>query len=259
MINLIGVAGLVVFIYMVIFYLVAQAVKNNSIVDIGWGPGFLILTFSLLLYSGSDNIFSYILLVLVSSWAIRLSLHIYLRNRKKPEDFRYANWRKAWGKKQPWIAFYKIFMLQGAAMVVIALPLISFFGTETEGFEWNRYAGSALFLFGLIFESVGDYQLMIFKKKPENKGKIIRTGLWKFTRHPNYFGEAVVWWGIWLICLDNNIFAYLSILSPLTVTFLLRFGSGVPMLEEKYKNHRDFQEYAKRTPVFVPFIGRKRY
>jgi steroid 5-alpha reductase family enzyme len=256
MITLTGVAALSIFGYMLIFYLVAQAIKNNSIVDIGWGPGFLVLTLTLLFYTGFQNTASYILSGVVGLWAVRLSLHIFFRNHGKPEDFRYANWRREWGKRQPWIAFYKVFMLQGFVMLIVALPIISFFREEKNSYGWIQYAGLGIFLFGFLFESIGDYQLTLFKKNPDNKGKIIQSGLWKYTRHPNYFGEAVLWWGIWLLCFGNGL-EYITLISPLTITLLLRFGSGVPMLEEKYRERKDFQDYAKKTSVFIPFLGKK--
>jgi steroid 5-alpha reductase family enzyme len=256
MFELLGIASLAVFIYMVVIYLVAQSIKDNSIVDIAWGPGFLVLTATLLVYTENYSYQSLLMLAIIAIWALRLSVHIFLRNKGKPEDFRYANWRKEWGKKQAWIAFYKVFMLQGFVMIVISLPVITFFNISNITFSILNYLGILVFLAGFIFETVGDFQLSQFKKKEQNKGRIIESGLWKYTRHPNYFGEAVVWWGIFLIASGSG-FEYLSIISPIVITLLLRYGSGVPMLEEKYKNRSDFREYAAKTPVFVPFIGKK--
>jgi steroid 5-alpha reductase family enzyme len=119
-----------------------------------------------------------------------------------------------------------------------------------------QYAGLGIFMAGFIFEAIGDYQLKRFKARDENKGKIITKGLWRYSRHPNYFGEAVLWWGIFLMCSGSR-FDWIAVISPVTITFLLRFVSGVPMLEEKYRNRPDFIEYAAKTPVFVPFIGRR--
>ncbi|MGC9344980.1 MAG: DUF1295 domain-containing protein [Bacteroidales bacterium] len=256
MLELVGIASLSVFLYMLFFYLLAQIIKNNSIVDIGWGPGFIVLTTTLLLYTGSYNLYYFILSGIILIWGLRLSLHIFLRNKGKPEDFRYANWRKEWGKKQAWIAFYKVFMLQGFVMIVVSLPVILAFYNQNPGLSPLNYFGLILFLTGFLVESIGDYQLTAFKKDTKNKGKIIQSGLWKYTRHPNYFGEAVVWWGIFFVTVGHG-FEYLSIVSPVVITLLLRFGSGVPMLEEKYKDREDFQRYAEKTPVFIPFIGKK--
>lgn len=254
--ELIGIAALSVFLYMLIFYFIGQIKKNNSIVDIAWGPGFIVLSLVLLIYTGFTGLFNLIIFSAVFIWALRLSVHILIRNWGKPEDFRYAEWRKEWGKKEPWIAFYKVYMLQGAAMLVISLPVIISFTSMRENFNIINIVGIGIFLFGFLFETIGDFQLSRFKKKKENKGKIIQSGLWKYTRHPNYFGEAVVWWGIYLISFGQGL-EYITIVGPVTITLLLRYGSGVPMLEEKYKDREDFQKYAEKTPVFVPFVGKK--
>ncbi len=254
--ELTGIAALSVFIYMLIFYLIAQIIKNNSIVDIGWGPGFVVISLVMLIYTGHTGLYNLVVFSATTVWAVRLSIHIMKRNLGKPEDFRYANWREEWGKKEPWIAFYKVFMLQGLVMLIISFPVIVSFTSFRENFSTINYLGLAVFLFGLVFETTGDLQLSEFKKKKENKGKIIESGLWKYTRHPNYFGEAVVWWGIYLLCFGQGL-EYITIISPITITLLLRYVSGVPMLEEKYKDREDFRHYARKTPVFIPFIGKR--
>lgn len=256
MIQLFGIAALSVFIYMLIFYISAQVIKNNSIVDIGWGPGFVLITFSLIFYTGNFSFPNILLLFMVATWAFRLFIHILFRNIEKPEDFRYADWRKSWGKKQAWVAFYKIFMLQGLVMIIISIPIIAFIASNAGKISFLNYTGIFIFLAGFIFEATGDYQLTRFKKKEKNKGKIMMEGLWKYTRHPNYFGEAVLWWGIFLFTVGHGI-VYISIVSPIVITLLLRFGSGVPMLEEKYREREDFKKYAEKTPVFIPLIGKK--
>jgi steroid 5-alpha reductase family enzyme len=254
--ELSGVAALSVFIYMLIFYTAGQIKNDNSIVDIAWGPGFIIVSLTMLFYTGNTGLVNLLILFVVIIWALRLSTHILVRNWGKPEDFRYANWREEWGKKEPWIAFYKVFMLQGLVMLVISLPVIISFSSFKENLSSINYVGLGIFLFGFIFETIGDLQLSQFKKKKENKGKIIQSGLWKYTRHPNYFGEAIVWWGIYLLSFGQG-YEYLTIISPITITLLLRYVSGVPMLEEKYREREDFQSYAKKTSIFVPIIGKK--
>lgn len=254
--ELTGVAALSIFIYMLMFYVAGQIKKDNSIVDIAWGPGFIVVSLALLFYTGNTGLFNLFILLAVFLWALRLSIHILIRNWGKPEDFRYAKWREQWGKKEPWIAFYKVFMLQGLVMLVISFPVVISFSSFRENFNLINYIGLGIFLFGFIFETLGDLQLSQFKKKKENKGKIIQSGLWKYTRHPNYFGEAVVWWGIYFLSFGQG-YEYLTIISPITITLLLRYGSGVPMLEEKYKERKDFQQYAEKTPVFIPIVGKK--
>jgi steroid 5-alpha reductase family enzyme len=213
---------------------------------------------ALVLVFNSEKIYPSILILslMVLLWGMRLSFYIYLRNAGKPEDFRYANWRKEWGPRQPWIAFYKVFMLQGAIMWVVATPVILAFAKHSQYPGPLAFAGLAVFLIGLGFEGSADRQLKRFKSNPENKGKIITTGLWKYSRHPNYFGEAMLWWGIGLYSFAVSGYWYCFI-SPIVISLMLRYVSGVPMLEEKYRDRQDFREYAAKTPVFIPFIGKK--
>ncbi len=248
--------GLVIFFYMISIYLIAQYIKDNSIVDIGWGFGFVVTIIFLFIVTGKKNSMTLILLAMITIWGLRLTVHIYLRNKGKPEDFRYAAWRKSWGKKASWIALYKVFLLQGAIMWVVSLPIILTFYGSSEAPAPTNFIGIGFFIAGFLIESIGDYQLKIFKTHPKNKGKIITSGLWKHTRHPNYFGEALLWWGIAIFSISKGVFL-LALISPVIITLLLRYVSGVPMLEKKYKGIKDFSEYADNTPVFIPFFGKK--
>ncbi len=257
MIQIFSIAAITIFSYMVIVYLIAQYLNDNSIVDTAWGMGFVITT--LVLIFSSETILPPMLIMslLVLLWGIRLSFYIYMRNLGKPEDFRYANWRKEWGKGQPWKAFYKVFMLQGAIMWIVALPIQLVFTGQSGSVGIVGIIGVFVFLFGLLFEGIADKQMKVFKSQPANKGKIITTGLWKYSRHPNYFGEALLWWGIGLFSFSVSGFWY-SFIGPLVITLLLRYVSGVPMLEEKYKDRKDFQVYASKTSIFFPFPCKKR-
>lgn len=256
MIHGIGISALTVFCYMVIFYLAARALHNNSIVDIGWGPGFVAICIVLVFtFNGLSDI-AVILFSLTTLWAFRLAGHVYLRSAGKQEDFRYAKWRREWGKKEPLIAFFRVFMLQGLVMLVVSLPLIISFTGSRGNLQIFSYLGILVFSAGFLIETIADWQLTSFKKKTEHAGKIITHGLWKYSRHPNYLGESLVWWGIWLISTGSG-YWYLSLISPLIITFLLRYVSGVPMLEEKFRSRPGFEEYAQKTPVFIPFIGHR--
>ena len=256
MIQIFLISGITIFIYMIIVYLIAQSVKNNSIVDTAWGMGFAITTLALIFSSEKIYPSMLILSLMILLWGIRLSFYIYMRNLGKPEDFRYANWRTEWGSRQPWIAFYKIFMLQGAIMWIVALPVMMVFSKHTSLPGIAGSVGVFIFLSGLLFEGIADKQMKQFKSYPPNKGKIITTGLWKYSRHPNYFGEALLWWGIGIYSFSVSGYWY-SFISPIVISLLLRYVSGVPMLEEKYKSREDFREYASKTPVFIPLIGKK--
>ena len=256
MIQIIALSAITVFLFMIVMSIIAQIKKDNSIVDIGWGVGFILIALVLMMTSDIIEIKEIILFAMISVWGLRLAFHIYLRSRGRGEDFRYANWRKKWGKNAVVIAFFKVFMLQGLFMLIIASPILVVFNSLDDHLTGINYLGLSIFLFGLLFESTGDYQLLCFKRNPSNKGKIITSGLWKFTRHPNYFGEVVLWWGIGIFTIGSDLYLA-AFISPLILTLLLLFVSGVPMLEKKYTGIKEWENYKEITPAFVPFIGRK--
>jgi steroid 5-alpha reductase family enzyme len=246
----------VVFIYMTIFFIVAQIVKNNSIVDMGWGLGFVVIAAYTLLASGNYNSRSVIVTTLVSVWGLRLFYHILKRNLGKPEDFRYIAMRKAWGKWVIPTAFLRVFMLQGALMLIIAYPIIMNNSTTKGSLGVLEIIGLAIWIVGFIFEAIGDKQLKDFIANKKNKGHIMKEGLWKYTRHPNYFGEATMWWGIFIISLSSQS-GIIGIISPVVITLLLLYVSGVPLLEKHYKDNKEFQAYSKYTSIFIPLIPKK--
>lgn len=195
--------------------------------------------------------------LLVSIWGMRLALHLAKRNIGKGEDFRYVNMRKRWGTDFPRLkAFLNVFVLQGVLLMIVSMPILFVMTGTSNQFYWWNGVGIAFWLLGFAYEVVGDYQLAQFKKNPQNKGKLLTTGLWSTTRHPNYFGEACLWWGIFLVTLNEGRNAW-GIIGPIVITLLLLFVSGVPLLEKKYKERADFKDYADQTALFVPFIGKK--
>lgn len=248
-------AAIMIGFVMFAFFLEAQRIKNNSIVDIAWGLGFIgvVLKF----WAAVSWTFSPQLLItaMICIWGTRLSVYIGGRNKGKPEDFRYQNFRKKWGKHQVLGAFLQVFVLQGFIMWWVLMPIyVIFAGTDTWFSGWKitvQIVGIFLFIVGFLFEAIGDYQMKKFKSSPENKGKIMTSGLWKYTRHPNYFGECVLWWGMALFALpfENG---WLALIAPIIMTYLLTKVSGVPMLEEKYAGNPEFEQYAKNTPAFFP-------
>jgi len=246
----------IVFVYFTIFFIVAQIIKNNSIVDIGWGLGFIIITIFTFIDSKIITERSVIASLFVFIWGSRLFYHILKRNWGKPEDFRYAKWRKEWGKWLLIRGFLQIFMLQGLLMLIIASTIIFINYSHQTGLFWLDFLGAAVWITGFLFESIGDYQLAKFIQNPDNKGEIIKYGLWRYTRHPNYFGEATMWWGIYLIAFSLPK-GFWFIISPLTITILLLYVSGVPMLEKKFADDPKFQEYARETSKFFPWFPKK--
>jgi steroid 5-alpha reductase family enzyme len=242
----------IIWLYMTIVFFIALIRQDNSIVDIFWGPGFILVALYSLIRSGNINIQTSIMNLMVLLWGLRLSFHIFMRNKGRGEDFRYKAWRDTW-KFFILRSYLQIFMLQGVLMLIISCPIF-FLNQKSDGtFHFTDLLGTILFITGFIFEAVSDHQLALFKKKPENKGRIITTGLWSVSRHPNYFGEALIWWGIGFFALAYDQ-GWFMLVSPLIITLLLRFVSGVPMLEKKYEKHPNWKEYKQNTAPFVPFI-----
>ncbi len=242
----------VIFIYMSVVFLIAWAKKDNSIVDDFWGLGFIVIAGFSSFWNGRIDLHKILMNLLVIVWSLRLSIHILIRNWGRGEDFRYKAWRDTW-RYFMLRSFFQIFMLQGIFMLIIAFPVYYVNSASAVNISLSDYLGLVVFLIGFIFEAVGDHQLKVFKKDPENKGKLMTRGLWSITRHPNYFGESLIWWGIAFFAL-NYPGGWETFLSPVVLTLLLRFVSGVPMLEQKYKGRPDWEEYKKRTAAFVPFV-----
>ncbi len=252
MLNLVQTELLVVFIFMSGCFLLALTVKRNDIADIVWGPIFIIAVITALITVGLYSDRTLLASALVFIWGGRLAIRILLRNlKKKTEDFRYREWREQWGKHFYLRTFFQVFMLQGFLALLVVSPVLVIIGSNNPPLKILDYLGLALWLGGFFFETVGDYQLDAFKSDPANRGKVMQTGLWRFSRHPNYFGEVSMWWGIYLIALSVP-YGYLSFIGPLTITFLILKVSGIPMLEKRYAEDSAFQAYARRTNAFFP-------
>lgn len=256
MLHTIAFSAATVLVFMIFMFILAQLLKNNSIVDIGWGIGFILITTVLLIIKESADLKEIVLAAMILIWGLRLSLHIFVRARGKGEDFRYAQWRKDWGQNAVLYAFVKVFILQGLIMILIAFPIIVEFSSNNDSLNLFSFIGVLTFAFGLFFESIGDFQMYCFKRNPVNKGRIITSGLWKYTRHPNYFGEAVLWWGIGIFTVGSDSWL-ISFIGPITLNLLLVFVSGVPLLEKRYEGNMEWEKYKKVTPAFIPFIGKK--
>ena len=234
-------------------FVIATAVKNNGIVDIIWGLGFVLIAG--IVYLSAPSLSTATVMILTTAWGVRLATHIGMRNLGQKEDFRYAQWRKDWGKWWLIRSFLQVYLLQWVFMQLVSVPIILSSAGGVVSQTW-LLAGIAIWLVGFYFEAIGDYQLTVFKSKKTSKGKLMTTGLWRYTRHPNYFGEATLWWGIALIAYiaSGNPLAFLG---PITIDFLLLKVSGIPMLEAKYKGRKDWAAYARRTSAFFPLPPKK--
>jgi steroid 5-alpha reductase family enzyme len=238
----------------VVFWFISLLRNDVSIVDSLWSLMFLVVALVYALVSESGGPRDMLIQVMVAVWALRLSAYITWRNRGEGEDYRYQEIR---ANNQPGFRFkslYIVFILQAVLAWVISLPLaVAISGQPDLGFL--DYAGIALFCIGLFFEAVGDFQLSRFRREPANKGKVLDTGLWRYSRHPNYFGNFTIWWGIYLIALSAG--GWWTIVSPLLMAFLLLKVSGVALLEKDISGRRpQYEEYIRRTNAFFPGLPR---
>ena len=265
LLNAWATAGFVILGLVSAVWLLSLALRDSSIVDIFWGAGFIAVIWTLVMSAGDAGPRGWLMAALVTVWGMRLSLHILLRNRGRGEDFRYRTWREEAGAAWWWRSYFKVFLLQGAEMWIVALPLAAVASTTatgalsfssarpgaSPGLGWFEALGVVVWSVGLLFEAIGDRQLMRFKADPANKGRVMSSGLWRYTRHPNYFGDATVWWGHYLVAAAAG--AWWTIVSPALMTFLLVRVSGVSMLERTLSGTKPgYREYIESTSAFVP-------
>lgn len=248
--------ALIILAYMTGVFIIAIIKKDNSIVDIAWGIGFILIAlFSLF----TQRLFlprHLLITSMIVIWGLRISLHIAVRNWGKGEDPRYAVWRKQWRNNIILRSFLQVFMLQGIILLIIASPIIVINTSTNQSLGMLDLTGLLVWLIGFVFEATGDYQLHRFISNPANRGEVMTQGLWRYTRHPNYFGESVMWWGIWLIAFSVP-YGWATIVSPMLITFLLLFVSGIPLAEKQFAGDAQYEAYKKRTSVFIPWLPKK--
>jgi steroid 5-alpha reductase family enzyme len=250
---------LILFMYMTSWFIVSIIKRRNDVADIAWGLGFVVLAW--VVYFCFRHFFPQALLVniLVTIWGLRLSYHIFMRHLNHPEDYRYQRWRKEWGHGFYFFlrSYAQIFLLQGFLLWVTFLPVLNINqNPKAHTFTFFEILGVVIWWTGFLFEAIADWQLARFIKNHLNQGKLIENGLWSYSRHPNYFGEVVMWWGFFIISLSSPLW-YLSIFGPITITILILFVSGIPLLEKKYAGRPDFESYKKRTSIFFPMKTKK--
>lgn len=252
--EMIAAGGLAILAYMGALWLVSLALKDSSIVDIFWGPGFILVS-GVYLALAPDGYAPrrLLLLALVIVWGLRLALHIGARNACRGEDFRYRRWRQNAGPRWGWYSLFKVFLLQGAVMWLVSMPLLAGLSAPVpDRLTPLDLLGGLVWAVGFVFEALGDWQLRRFRADPANAGQVMRAGLWRYTRHPNYFGDALVWWGLFLIAAGTP-GGWLTVFSPLLMTYLLRRVSGVTLLEESLRRTRPgYADYIASTSAFFP-------
>ena len=251
------IGGGVILAAVTLLWLLSLYLKDASIVDIFWGPGFVLSGW--VYYANTTGFPARKLLImgLVSVWGLRLAWHIGRRNIGKGEDFRYQQWRQQYGARWWWLSYLRVFVLQGVIMWLVSAPLlVAQFSAQPARLTWLDYLGAALWLVGFYFEAMGDLQLARFKADPANKGKLLDSGVWRYTRHPNYFGDGAQWLAFYLIAVSAG--GWWTLFSPLIMNFFLRYVSGVVMLEKTLMETKTgYREYAARTNAYIPWFPKK--
>lgn len=244
------------FFYISVWYLFSLSQKRWDVIDVAWGPGFILLVWLAWFFRQAPTDARTIwLLVLVTLWGLRLLSHTYHRNLNKEEDWRYHRWHQGEGWRFLLKSYVGVFLFQGALMMIIALPAVySLSFMSLRLYSLNNF-GIILMIAGLLYETLADYQRRVFLQNPVNKDKLITYGLWKHSRHPNYFGEMIFWWGLFFLVLGTPK-SWMLVVSPLTISYVLLFVSGLPM-EERYRGRPDFEEYRRRTSAIIPWFTKK--
>ncbi|MBD3254590.1 MAG: DUF1295 domain-containing protein [Candidatus Lokiarchaeota archaeon] len=264
-------SAIVLFIYVLIACIVGTIKKNNGIMDIFYGPGYFvvaIVSFVLsYLESGVLSIRKIIVTSLVFLWAVRLAIYVFIRNRGKPEDKRYANMRERWkeaGKNVFFKSLTKIYLFQGLVIFIVVFPVLWINVSPAQPLEGflsigfiTLVLGGLLWIFGFYFESVGDYQLYRFLNNPNRTKEVMDKGLWKYTQHPNYFGEVTMWWSIYIIAIGVP-WGFIMIFSPIYITVQIIKVSGVKLLNKRFEGDDAYADYKRRTSSFFPWFPKKR-
>ena len=237
-----------------VVWLISIPLRDVSIIDVVWGLGFVVIGWVCFAVGHGNHDRRLLLAGLVSVWGLRLASHIGRRNLGKGEDRRYAAMREREGDRFRLTSFYRVFLVQAVAMWIVSLPLQAGGSIGgSRGIGAVDVVGIALWVIGFAFESIGDLQLDRFKADPSSRGKVMDRGLWRYTRHPNYFGDATLWWGLGVIGAGAGLAALWGLAGSALDTFTLTRVSGKPMLERDIEARRPgYRAYIERTSGFVP-------
>lgn len=251
--SVLGWTALAVVVLMCSTWALSLAMKDAGIVDIVWGLGFVVVAWVARLTAHGVSERQNLLVVCTTVWGLRLAGYLFWRNHGKVEDFRYRAMRKHYGPRFPLMSLLTVFGLQGVLMWTVSLPVqLGQMPDRPMSLGPLAYVGAALWLVGLLFETIGDLQLARFKARPDNTGRVMDTGLWAWTRHPNYFGDFCVWWGLFLIAGETRLGLW-AVIGPIVMSVLLLRVSGVTMLEKTITKRRPgYAEYVARTSAFFP-------
>jgi len=246
-----------ILVMMILLWLVSIKIKNVSIIDLFWGFGFVVAGWVYFINTEGFETRKILLMTMVTTWGLRLSIFLAWRNLGKGEDFRYRKFRKDFGEERYWwYSFFSVFLLQGVLMWLISATLLGAQFSTTMELGILDFTGVAIWIIGIVFEAGGDFQLARFKANPANKGKVFDKGFWRYTRHPNYFGDAAIWAGYGLICISAG--SYWPVLGTVLMTVLIIKVSGVALLEKTLHTTKPgYKEYVRKTSAFIPWFPKK--
>jgi steroid 5-alpha reductase family enzyme len=259
LLQLYAVSALAILCLMTVLWIASLLLCNSSIVDVFWGPGFVLVNWTAFaLAPGGFSGRKWLTSALITVWGLRLGLYILWRNRGKPEDFRYRKWREDHGARWWWVSFFQVFLLQGVLMWIVSAPLVAAqFAAEPARLTILDYVAIALWGVGFFFEAAGDWQMARFRADPANRGQVLSNGVWRYTRHPNYFGDATQWWAYYLVAAAAG--GFWTVFSPIVMTLLLLRVSGVALLERTLTETKPrYREYVETTSAFVPWFPRRK-
>lgn len=251
-------ASLIIWALITLLWIWSIIIKNVSIVDIFWGFGFVVVNAFYVFMSGELNPRKILVLALVTIWGLRLSIYLAARNIGKGEDFRYREFRRNYGEERYWwVSYFQTFLLQGVLIMIVSLPLSGIsMGNHPGNLNLIDYIGIFVWLVGFAFEAGGDFQLSRFRRDAGNKGKVLDTGFWRYTRHPNYFGDSAVWWAFALFSIAAG--SYWQVAGSVVMTLLIIRVSGVALLEKTLNNSKpQYEEYVRKTSAFFPWFPKK--
>ncbi len=243
--------GVAIGVLMFSMWLLSLYLRDVSIIDIAWGLGFVLVAWTAYWTRGKTGA-SVLVPCLATLWGVRLSAHLAWRNHGRDEDPRYQKMRQHWGDSFPRVSLLTVFGVQAVVMWIVSLPLQTLYDGTGPHYPWLSIVGVLVFAAGLFFESIGDWQLARFKADPGNEGEVLDHGLWRYTRHPNYFGDFLVWWGLFLAAYATSHVAW-AVIGPITMSIFLMRVSGVTLLEKSLTESKPgYREYVQRTNAFFP-------
>src|SRR3990167_8650123 len=248
LIQIIWQLALIMIGFMSFTFIFGWLMQNNNVLDIAWGLGFIMVALFTINKNGLYLPAQLLATTLVIAWAFRITVYLFIRNYGKPEDIRFVQAAAHWGNRRSLYSFIFFYLMQGALTILICIPLIFINSSSSGSLTFLSIIGAAIWLLGISIETIADIQLYTYLKNPAHHGLIMQSGLWKYSRHPNYFGEITLWWGIWLIALSIP-YGWMTIVGPVTITSIILFLSGTPMTEKQLSKLAGFQEYKAKTSV----------